>query len=88
MFPSGNRVIRVAFVKRMTAQNALDGKPTALYDTVFVDGFICISRASRGKPTAGGSCGRDVAPIEANQAKKQAFHDSDTKMPAFSARDR
>jgi hypothetical protein len=78
----------ISFVKRVTAQKALDGKKAALNDTVFVNGFVRVSGTGGGKPTAWRCGGRNPLSVEVNEPKKQPFHCTASKIPAFSARDR
>lgn len=58
-----NRVVSAA-APRVATQYAPQGKPTALYRTVFYYGFLCVLRAGGSEPACGGCEWRDALLVE------------------------
>ena len=55
---SGYRVVEAALIKRIAAQKAFDGEPSALQGPVFGDCFVGVGGTSGSKPAGWGRTGR------------------------------
>ncbi len=79
----------VTLMKRVTPQKSPDSQKTAFGGTVLFHGFQGILRAGGGKTAPRREGGGDFSLIEADERKKQAFHeDFSFRRPMWLARDR
>lgn len=72
-FASRHRVVSSG-IERVTAADALEGHPTTLQESVFLNGFVCVMRARRFEATGGGQSTREGFLIEFDDAQNEDLH--------------